>query len=34
MIEWSETAGMKQIILNKEIDLAKTAYDFFERNYQ
>lgn len=34
MIEWSETAGMKQIILNKEIDLARTAFDFFERNYQ
>ena len=34
MIEWSETAGMKQIILNKEIDLARTAFDFFEMNYQ
>lgn len=34
MIEWSETAGMKQIILKKNINLQQSAFDFFERNYQ
>lgn len=34
LLEWSETAGLKQIILKKDIDFEKEAYAFFERNYQ
>ena len=34
LLEYSETAGMKEIILSKNIDFEKTAYEFFRRNYQ
>lgn len=34
MLEWSETAGLNQIILNQEIDFAQEAFKFFERNYK
>lgn len=34
MLEWSETAGLKQIILKKDIDFDKEAYGFLERNYK
>ncbi len=34
LLEWSETAGLKQIILKKDIDFEKEAYAFFERNYK
>jgi hypothetical protein len=37
MLEYSETAGMKEIILNKDMNsetFEKMAYEFFWRNYQ
>lgn len=34
MLEWSETAGLNQIILNKNIDFEEEAYKIFERNYK
>lgn len=34
LLEWSETAGLKQIILKKEINFKEKAYEFFERNYK
>lgn len=34
LLEWSETAGLKQIILKKDINFEKEAYNFFERNYK
>lgn len=35
LLEWSETAGLKQIFLTKEIeDFQKTSFEFFKRNYE
>lgn len=34
ILEWSETAGLKQLILTKDINFEKEAYKFFERNYK
>ena len=34
LLEYSETAGMKEIILKHNIDFEKTAYEFFWGNYQ
>ena len=33
LLEWSETAGLKQILLKKNIDFEEEAFRFFERNY-
>jgi len=34
LLEWSETAGLKQILLKKDIDFEKEAFKIFERNYK
>lgn len=34
MLEYTETAGMKQVILNKNIDFEKEAFRYFKRNYK
>lgn len=34
LLEWSETAGLKQILLKKNIDFEKEAWKAFERNYK
>lgn len=34
LLEWSETAGLKQILLKKDIDFEKEALKIFERNYE
>lgn len=34
LLEWSETAGLKQIILKRNINFEKEAIKFFERNYK
>lgn len=34
LLEWSETAGLKQIILKQNINFEKEAIKFFERNYK
>lgn len=34
LIEWSETAGLKQVILKHPIKFEQEAIKFFERNYQ
>ena len=34
LIEWSETAGLKQVILKQPIDFEQEAIKFFERNYK
>ena len=34
LLEWSETAGLKQLILKQKIDFEKEAMDFFVRNYK
>jgi hypothetical protein len=33
LLEYSETAGMKQILLKKKTNFEKEAYKFFKRNY-
>lgn len=33
LFEYSETAGLKEIILSKNIDFESMAYEFFKRNY-
>jgi len=33
-LEYTETAGMKQILLNKDIDFEKSAFHYFKRNYK
>lgn len=33
LFEYSETAGMKEIILSKDIDFEAVAYEYFKRNY-
>lgn len=34
LFEYSETAGMKEIILSKNIDFKEKAYDFLKKNYK
>ena len=34
LFEYSETAGLKEIILSKNIDFEKVAYEYFKRNYK
>lgn len=34
LIEWSETAGLKQVILKRSINFEQEAIKFFERNYK
>ena len=34
LLEWSETAGLKQIILKKDINFKEEALRFLERNYK
>jgi len=34
MLEYTETAGMKQILLNKTIHFKKEAFKYFKRNYK
>lgn len=33
LLEWSETSGLKQIIINKQINFEVEAVKYFERNY-
>lgn len=33
-LEYSETAGMKQIIIHKSIDFEKQSFSYFKRNYK
>ena len=34
LLEYSETAGLKEIILSKNIDFEKVAQEYFKRNYK
>lgn len=34
LMEYSETAGLKEIILSKDVDFEKLAYEYFKRNYK
>jgi hypothetical protein len=34
VLEYTETAGMKQILLHKDINFEKLAIRYFKRNYK